>query len=283
MKKTTNKKSIYNANIHYHTVLARTYDDTQPHFRIENAVQVKKRIEGFARATDAQRLLDLGCGTGFALSLSHRYFEESYGIDITPGMLCRASRMTRGYRKSNIKLIRGFSDRLPFKDSSFDVIVAYGFLHHLPLLLPTLKEVRRVLKKGGLFYSDQDPNYYFWRDMRSISRDKNISNLLEIERDSISRVVQKIRKIYKNKLDKKTIQMAEYLKSKGGFKENTVRGLFSRSGFKKIKYEYTWFWQEGEVIKNLSLKNALYLEDHLRLALPLSRSFFKYIRIIAIK
>jgi nucleoside-diphosphate-sugar epimerase len=61
-----NKKAlVQNANIRYHTKLAETYDQTQPYFRAENVIQVRTRLEKFAKATGGKRLLDIGCGTGF--------------------------------------------------------------------------------------------------------------------------------------------------------------------------------------------------------------------------
>lgn len=283
MKYSKRKEAVYKANIYYHTELADTYDKTQPHFRQENVAQVRRCIKKLAKITKGKGLLDLGCGSGFIFSLSYSYFKGVYGIDITPVMLKKAAYKVKKKKISNVKLIQAISDNLPFKESSFDIVVAYGFLHHLPSLSRTFKEVYRVLKKGGIFYSDQDPNYYFWQDIKSINYNENISELLDIEKNSIRNITQQVRKVSGRNIDDKTIELAEYLKMKGGFKEDKIKELLYKSGFKKISYEYTWFWQEGKVIKDLSLENALYLENHLRMALPLSRNFFKYIRIIATK
>jgi ubiquinone/menaquinone biosynthesis C-methylase UbiE len=280
-----NKKSlIQGANIRYHTKLAETYDKTQPNFNPENVIQVTKRIEQYAKTTSGKRLLDLGCGTGFVLSLAHPYFEELVGIDITPAMLDCAADKYKQEKVNNIKLIEASSDELPFSDSYFDVVTGYGFLHHLPSLLPTFKETYRVLADGGIFYSDLDPNYYFWETMKSLPTDaKGISELLETERKSVCDMVEGVQTIVGNDLDCETIEMAEYLKSQGGFKEETVIEQLGEAGFKDINYEYTWYWQEGMVIRALSLEAALYFENHLRAALPLTRGFFKYVRIVAIK
>lgn len=281
-----NKKTlVLKANVRYHTKLAETYDQTQPHFRPENVIQVRTRLEKFAKTTDGKRLLDIGCGTGFILSLAHSCFEEVYGIDITPAMLNVAASKFREQKVNNVKLIRTSSDRLPFPDSYFDVVTAYGFLHHLPTLLPTFREVYRVLKdRGGVFYTDQDPNYYFWESMKSLPSDgKGVSDLLETERKSVCNMVKEVQIVAGNNLDASTIEMAEYLKTQGGFKEEELKELLYKVGFKDILYEYTWYWQQGRVIRDLSLDAALYFENHLRSALPLTRGFFKYVRMEAMK
>ena len=280
-----NKKSlVQEANIRYHTKLAETYDKTQPNFNPENVIQVRTRLEKFAKTTSGKRLLDVGCGTGFILSLAHSYFEELYGIDITPAMLDLAAIKFKEENVNNIKLIQASSDELPFPDSYFDVVTGYGFLHHLPSLLPTFGEIYRVLKDGGIFYSDLDPNYYFWETMKSLPSDgKGISEMLETERKSVCNMVEGVQTVAGNDLDRDTIEMAEYLKSQGGFKEEAVKEQLNEAGFKDINYEYTWYWQEGRVIRALSLDAALYFENHLQAALPLTRGFFKYVRIVGIK
>lgn len=153
----------------------------------------------------------------------------------------------------------------------------------MPSIGPTLKEAHRVLKKGGIFYTDLDPNYYFWKAIKDISHENSISDLLKIDVDAILNMVENV-KTFANDLDAKVIENAEYIESsRGGFKEEYLRKAFNKAGFREVKTKYHWFWQEGTIIKDLSLKDALYLEEHMRLALPITRSLFKYIRIEAIK
>ncbi len=277
------KKAIERSNIIYHTQLSRHYDQTQPHFNKENVVQVKARLKGLARRCGAQRLLDIGCGTGFVLGIARPYFKELYGVDITPSMLNIAKKKFDRLEHRNIKLFFANSDALPFEDSHFNAVTAYGFLHHLPDLLPTFREAFRVLKKGGVLYADQDPNFYFWQGMQAIRHLKNISGPLKLERDSICALPKLVRGAKGIIMSARTIKMAEYQKTRGGFQEERVRALLGKAGFSKIHYEYCWFSQEGRVIRDLSLKSALYFEEHLRAALPLSRPLFKYVRIIAEK
>lgn len=273
------KSKVYKANIEYHSNLADSYDATQPHFKKENVKQVRNRLKHLSKFATDPKLLDMGCGTGFVLELAQDYYSELYGIDITPAMIEKAKSK---FKTNKIKLLIASSDNLPFEDSYFDVATAYGFLHHLPKLIDTFKEVYRVLKKGGIFYADQDPNYYFWEAIKSLP-DRNLSNIIDIERKSVCEMVAEVRNVVGKDLDRETIEMAEYLKSKGGLKEEEIKENLYNAGFNDINHEYTWYWQEGKVIKDLSEKDAIYFENHLRLALPLTKTFFKYFRFEARK
>jgi ubiquinone/menaquinone biosynthesis C-methylase UbiE len=273
----TRADKIRAANIRYHTKLSKTYDETQPQYKPENVARVRERMKRLAKTTGGGRLLDIGCGTGFILSIAAPFFDEVCGIDITPAMLERARRMAKSEKIRNIKLVEATCDDAPFPDAHFDVVSAYGVLHHLPELQPTFKEVRRVLKKKGVFYADEDPNYYFWQSMRSLPAKGTVSDILETERRSVCEMVGEVQNVVGEDLDQQTIRDAEYQKTKGGMKEERIVQLLKRAGFKKIDYKYSWFWQEGRVVRDLSPEDAIYFEDHLRAALPLTRSFFKYV------
>ncbi|MBU3661861.1 MAG: class I SAM-dependent methyltransferase [Bacteroidetes bacterium] len=51
---------------------------------------------------------------------------------------------------------------LPYEDSSFDVVVSFGVLEHVPNDLESMKEINRVLKKGGLFFCFHLPRKTGW-------------------------------------------------------------------------------------------------------------------------
>ena len=51
----------------------------------------------------------------------------------------------------NAKLYLGDAENLPFEDSLFDTVICNDSFHHYPSPDKVVKEVSRVLKKGGLF------------------------------------------------------------------------------------------------------------------------------------
>jgi demethylmenaquinone methyltransferase/2-methoxy-6-polyprenyl-1,4-benzoquinol methylase len=79
------------------------------------------------------------------------------GLDFTEPMLRLAEARTRLLQKhgheAGLAFVRGDALRLPFPDETFDVVtVGYG-LRNLADLRAGLEEIRRVLKRGGIFLS----------------------------------------------------------------------------------------------------------------------------------
>ena len=99
-----------------------------------------------------QRVLDVGCGTGyFARLLAHAVGRDGLvvGIDPSPAMISYASRQTG--RASNCQFQVGTVEALEFPAEHFDVVVSSLVMHHLPedLRVAALQEMRRVLRPGG--------------------------------------------------------------------------------------------------------------------------------------
>ncbi len=97
-----------------------------------------------------QRLLDLGCGNGSRSLVFARIGYEVYGVDVSPGNIRMAIRLARRYGlegKTNFSV--QVAEALEFQDGFFDVVAGVDILHHVETG-ETIKEVRRVLKKGGV-------------------------------------------------------------------------------------------------------------------------------------
>ena len=88
------------------------------------------------------RILDVGCGTGANLEMLAQ-FGYAEGVDVSEDALafCRA----RGLNE--VKL--GAAERLPYDDSSFDLVTALDVVEHLDDDRAGLREMRRVLRPGG--------------------------------------------------------------------------------------------------------------------------------------
>lgn len=99
-------------------------------------------------------LLDLGCGAGTVLSFLDAKLGGSArptGVDLSLAQLALAARLAGGRRR--VQLLQAAASRLPFADSSFDVVISSHVLHNLdqPVLAAALAEVCRLLRPGGSF------------------------------------------------------------------------------------------------------------------------------------
>jgi SAM-dependent methyltransferase len=97
--------------------------------------------------TGTERVLDAGCGNGMWIrEVSERFGVRSVvGLDLSLGMLHDTRRMLG----PGAPLVAGDIQRLPFPDASFDVILCFWMLYHVPDHQEALEECRRVLRPGG--------------------------------------------------------------------------------------------------------------------------------------
>jgi SAM-dependent methyltransferase len=97
-----------------------------------------------ARLGAAERVLDVGCGTGGMLARLPR--ARSAGVDLSPLALGHAR------RRGLTRLTRASACDLPFPDGSFDAVLALDLLYHRDVAddARALAECRRVARAGGL-------------------------------------------------------------------------------------------------------------------------------------
>jgi len=132
-----------------HDRLLPFYDPLQ---RLLGMDSVHRQLVNQARIQPAQRILEIGCGTGNLAILIKRLHPdaEMVGIDPDPKALARAQRKA-GREALSVHLDRGFAEELPYLDASFDRVLSALMFHHLGTeeKEKTLDEARRVLKPGG--------------------------------------------------------------------------------------------------------------------------------------
>lgn len=101
------------------------------------------------------RVLDFGCGPGtITIGLAQAVHPgEVHGIDMEASQieLARAAAADGGHDNATFHM--GNVYELPFEDASFDVAHCHAVLMHVPDTERALREVRRVLKPGGMIAS----------------------------------------------------------------------------------------------------------------------------------
>jgi SAM-dependent methyltransferase len=111
------------------------------------------------------RLLDCGCGPGsITVGLAEVVSPgETIGLDLQSSQLERARLLAAEQSRSNVRFELGSVYELPFADSSFDAVFAHNLILHLADPLRALREVRRVLKDGGVVgIADDDLGTRLW-------------------------------------------------------------------------------------------------------------------------
>ncbi len=102
---------------------------------------------------DGERVLEIGFGSGHALQMLAARAPRAHigGIDRSPVMLSEATQRNReAILRGVVELKLGAVSALPFADAGFDRIYAVDSFQFWPEPAGDLREVRRVLRPGGL-------------------------------------------------------------------------------------------------------------------------------------
>ena len=150
----------------------------------------RRELISCANIKPAQRVLDIGCGTGtLAVKLKRQHETvQVIGLDPDPKALWRARLKATGAGVS-VQFDQGFADELPYERESFDRVLSSFMFHHLNKQEreKMLKEVLRVLKPGGSFHFvdfivDDVSHRFFDRLFRSHAhmKDNSDERILEL-------------------------------------------------------------------------------------------------------
>jgi len=98
-------------------------------------------------------LLDIGCGPSGSLEWAD-VAEKRIGVD----PLAREY-LWLGAWKQSMKYVACGTEKMPFEDSTFDVVFTFNALDHVDDLDASMQEIKRVLKPGGEFICITDCNH----------------------------------------------------------------------------------------------------------------------------
>jgi ubiquinone/menaquinone biosynthesis C-methylase UbiE len=117
--------------------------------RLHHQIADRTALVATSAVAAPQRVLDVGCGTGYLLRVLARQWPratELAGIDPAPAMIEAAAASAVDDR---LGFSIGAAEQLPYSDGFFNLVVSTTSFYHWPDQQTGLRECARVLVPGG--------------------------------------------------------------------------------------------------------------------------------------
>jgi demethylmenaquinone methyltransferase/2-methoxy-6-polyprenyl-1,4-benzoquinol methylase len=128
----------------FYKYLSKVYDRINPFVWNE---EMRAEALSLLSIEDGDRVLDIGCGTGFGTEGLLEYTDDVHGLDQSAHQLEKA--YAKFGKRGPVQFYRGDAERLPFADDTFDVVWSSGSIEYWPNPVDALEECRRVAAPGG--------------------------------------------------------------------------------------------------------------------------------------
>ncbi len=109
------------------------------------------RLIHWGRQRGAARVLDIATGGGHTALAFAGFTPAVVATDLTLPMLTAARNFIMSQGVAGVHFLAADAEALPFRDESFGVVTCRIAAHHFPELLPAIRQVARVLRRGGSF------------------------------------------------------------------------------------------------------------------------------------
>ena len=152
------------------------------------------------RYAEGRRALDAGCGTGYGSAELAQSAITVTGLDVAtePIAFARAT-----YPIPGLHFVVSSCEALPFPPNSFDLVVAFEVIEHLPDHRSFVQECARVLTHHGLFIVSS-PNKKYYAESRA-KTGPNPYHVHEFEArefvEELSGVFQNVRLVLQNRIE----------------------------------------------------------------------------------
>lgn len=128
-------------------------------------------------------VLDAACGTGYGAAILAEAAHLVVGLDHSPEALFRCRHR---YQRSNVHFLRGDCCHVGLRDGAVDAVISFETLEHLEDMRSFLREIKRVLKPGGilLISTPNRPLYAVYNKGR-----RNVYHSLELDEGEFTRLL----------------------------------------------------------------------------------------------
>jgi len=150
---------VRDANRRFYNAIAERYEEIDRRRSPGLEAWLRGKLVALRQRAQGGRLLDLGAGGGLVARCAQGVFGLRVGLDVSPRILAV-------HRGAFDLAVAGDVAALPFADSTFDAVTCFAVLHHLYAFEGLAREVVRVLRPGGVFYSDHDMELRFHQRFR---------------------------------------------------------------------------------------------------------------------
>jgi ubiquinone/menaquinone biosynthesis C-methylase UbiE len=216
---------VREANRRFYDIVADVYEEVDGRRTGEVLAWLGGTLKDLSEETSGSVLLDFGCGNGVVMECGHQHFRHTYGIDLSLEIL-KAGKGRHG------SVMCGEASAIPIKDNSVDVVVCFAVLHHILNHTPLVKELYRVLKKGGILYTDHDMDSSFNDRFRLPLR------LYRYVFDAGRRYMKA-----KREVTKEMYRLSEI--HADGIDSTAIMERLKEEGFKDVVLRYHWFGLSG--------------------------------------
>ena len=108
-----------------------------------------RRVVELAQPRPSDRALDIATGAGHTALALAPHVAEVVAFDLTEQMLTETARNAAARGLKNVVTRQGAAERLPFPDSSFDIVAVRQAPHHYADVRLAVNEMARGVKPGG--------------------------------------------------------------------------------------------------------------------------------------
>ncbi|MDO8538462.1 MAG: class I SAM-dependent methyltransferase [archaeon] len=124
----------------------------------------KARYNFASEFVKGKKMLDCGCAGGYGTNFLSNFAQNIKAIDLSKEAVAFAK---KNFQTKNIEFQQMDATSLKFKDSDFDSVISFEVIEHIKNQNKYLSEIKRVLKKEGVYVCSTPNTKIFGSDNNS--------------------------------------------------------------------------------------------------------------------